>query len=435
MPKQDDKRKIKKNGDEQQFALRVPEDVGEKIHELMREQKVDMDLEFQSKREGVLRVGDTSFKAKLVDLPCIVESYKSVDKHTYYKIGDVGQMVLVLPPDLDYKDIPDEMESGLSNPTYNIQKHWRKRQANVTEEDIEDMKEEFLKLMEEDDPNNVELEVFSESEDESEDENEDYQTTDMDYSYSRKTGSPSTAASTPLTAASTPVSTAGEETEDEVEIGDEESAPSSLPETTMVFGQEHRSTDERMKPPPSRTPPTQQPPKPTKTSPQAESPQFQIPSTLEGSATSSVSQPLSQSSATTTPESTSPLSAASPNLPPESSPKPTMSPGLQPTQSPQLSESLEGEFPEPEEQKEEQEKPKTPKEQNPKYQELMSQKKTVEQEVNSLTNTVESKRTHLAKIPNPMLRAKFEKEVSKLSSSLEEKKQKLQDIIQSMEEF
>lgn len=36
-----------------------------------------------------------TFPARLVDLPCVVETQKTLDRSTFFKSGDVGQMLIV----------------------------------------------------------------------------------------------------------------------------------------------------------------------------------------------------------------------------------------------------------------------------------------------------------------------------------------------------
>lgn len=44
-------------------------------------------------RKGMVRMDDRYLYAKVVDLPSIVESLKTIDKKSFYKTADVCQMV------------------------------------------------------------------------------------------------------------------------------------------------------------------------------------------------------------------------------------------------------------------------------------------------------------------------------------------------------
>lgn len=43
-------------------------------------------------RHGIVRVDRVPLACKLVDLPCILESLKTVDKKTFYKTADICQV-------------------------------------------------------------------------------------------------------------------------------------------------------------------------------------------------------------------------------------------------------------------------------------------------------------------------------------------------------
>lgn len=53
-------------------------------------------------RHGIVRVDRVPLACKLVDLPCMIESLKTVDKKTFYKTADVCQVkctsaIMVIP--------------------------------------------------------------------------------------------------------------------------------------------------------------------------------------------------------------------------------------------------------------------------------------------------------------------------------------------------
>ncbi|XP_007110953.1 transcription initiation factor TFIID subunit 7-like [Physeter macrocephalus] len=50
-------------------------------------------------RHAVVGVEGVSLSAKLVDLPCVIESLKTVDKKTYYKTADISQMLVCTADD------------------------------------------------------------------------------------------------------------------------------------------------------------------------------------------------------------------------------------------------------------------------------------------------------------------------------------------------
>lgn len=63
---------------------------------------------------------------QLVDLPCIVESYKTLDGKTLYKTGDISQM-LVCATDIDLLDLPNTDGESLDEMTASKRKELSKK--------------------------------------------------------------------------------------------------------------------------------------------------------------------------------------------------------------------------------------------------------------------------------------------------------------------
>ncbi|PWZ30348.1 Transcription initiation factor TFIID subunit 7 [Zea mays] len=89
---------------EEQFILRVPPSVAERIERLMNESaasssnphEASLDLSFsEDGRNDTFMIGNESFPASLLDLPAVVESYKTYDDSVLIKTADVGQAELV----------------------------------------------------------------------------------------------------------------------------------------------------------------------------------------------------------------------------------------------------------------------------------------------------------------------------------------------------
>ena len=49
-------------------------------------------------RRAVFHVGHSLYSAKLVDLPCIVESQKTVDNKQMFKVADICQVAMAFRP-------------------------------------------------------------------------------------------------------------------------------------------------------------------------------------------------------------------------------------------------------------------------------------------------------------------------------------------------
>lgn len=52
-------------------------------------------MPFLDSRRAVFHIGNTSYNAKLVDLPAIIESQKTLDNRQLFKVADICQMLLV----------------------------------------------------------------------------------------------------------------------------------------------------------------------------------------------------------------------------------------------------------------------------------------------------------------------------------------------------
>jgi transcription initiation factor TFIID subunit 7 len=85
---------------ETQFILRVPEDPAMVLKDAIKsgatnlKERLSISLE-NDLRKGMVRIDDRYLYAKVVDLPCIVESLKTIDKKSFYKTADVCQMVSI----------------------------------------------------------------------------------------------------------------------------------------------------------------------------------------------------------------------------------------------------------------------------------------------------------------------------------------------------
>ncbi|CAF3819706.1 unnamed protein product [Rotaria sp. Silwood1] len=100
---------------EQQFVLRMPSgEYATRLRELIDSgdekirERLFIDLN-PERRRGRVKFDDTVFKATLYDLPCIIETYKTFDRKTLYKIADIAQiLVCQLPGDLSSSDDDDD---------------------------------------------------------------------------------------------------------------------------------------------------------------------------------------------------------------------------------------------------------------------------------------------------------------------------------------
>ncbi|KAF2360473.1 TAFII55 protein conserved region, partial [Trinorchestia longiramus] len=92
---------------ENHFILRVPQPQAEMLRELLRSNQssnikdqlsiqLDHSADSNDMRNGVITVDTMMYKARLVDLPTVVESWKTIDNKNFYKTADICQ-ILELP--------------------------------------------------------------------------------------------------------------------------------------------------------------------------------------------------------------------------------------------------------------------------------------------------------------------------------------------------
>uniref|UniRef100_A0A803MN94 TAFII55 protein conserved region domain-containing protein n=1 Tax=Chenopodium quinoa TaxID=63459 RepID=A0A803MN94_CHEQI len=128
---------------EEQFILRVPPSIAERIEQLLNEdpsssEDKSLDLSFtEDGRSGTFMIGDERFPASLLDLPCVTESYKTYDDSVLIKTADIGQMILVRegndnPPDTV------EYRHGLTPPMRDARRRRFRREPDLNDEDADE---------------------------------------------------------------------------------------------------------------------------------------------------------------------------------------------------------------------------------------------------------------------------------------------------------
>ncbi|KAI8998653.1 TAFII55 protein conserved region-domain-containing protein [Trametes punicea] len=145
---------------EEQFILRMPpgEDC-ERLRKMVqaRELTDDVWFKFKDSRRAVFHIGNNMYSSKLVDLPCIIESQKTLDNKQMFKVADICQMLVV------ENKIPNE-EAVANHKGFNIDefiwphgitpplKHVRKRRfrKRVNRRTIETVEQEVERLLEAD---------------------------------------------------------------------------------------------------------------------------------------------------------------------------------------------------------------------------------------------------------------------------------------------
>lgn len=124
---------------EEQFILRVPPSVSERIDRLLSEDastsdEIPLDLFFsEDGRNGTFMIGNDEFPASLLDLPAVVESFKTYDDCALVKTADIGQMIMVREPG-DPAPNTVEYRHGLTPPMKDARKRRFRREPDLNPE-------------------------------------------------------------------------------------------------------------------------------------------------------------------------------------------------------------------------------------------------------------------------------------------------------------
>ncbi|KAG5098412.1 hypothetical protein JHK82_048266 [Glycine max] len=127
---------------EEQFILRVPPNMAERIESLLYENNASssedksLDLSFsEDGRSGTFMIGNEHFPASLLDLPCVVESYnKTYDDNSLTKTADIGQMIMVRESGDAAPDVI-EYRHGLTPPMRDARKRRFRREPDLNQEE------------------------------------------------------------------------------------------------------------------------------------------------------------------------------------------------------------------------------------------------------------------------------------------------------------
>eukprot|EP00771_Trimastix_marina_P002072 gnl/Trimastix_PCT/3182.p1 GENE.gnl/Trimastix_PCT/3182~~gnl/Trimastix_PCT/3182.p1 ORF type:complete len:386 (+),score=96.79 gnl/Trimastix_PCT/3182:119-1276(+) len=115
---------------EDYFLLRLPLPLAQRVREIIDQSqdsrhRPQVQCAFNDDcRHATISVGEETVGATLVDMPCILETQKTLDGKTYFKCGDVGQMLVVHPDGTDPTSFA--RNSGVTPPTHKIVKRkWK----------------------------------------------------------------------------------------------------------------------------------------------------------------------------------------------------------------------------------------------------------------------------------------------------------------------
>ncbi|XP_058181544.1 transcription initiation factor TFIID subunit 7-like [Rhododendron vialii] len=138
---------------EEQFILRVPPSVAERIDRLLSENASSssddksLDLSFsEDGRSGTFMIGNERFPTSLLDLPSIVESYKTYDDSVLIKTADIGQVIMVREEGDAAPDVV-EYKHGLTPPMRDARRRRFRREPDLHPELVQRVEKDLVNIM------------------------------------------------------------------------------------------------------------------------------------------------------------------------------------------------------------------------------------------------------------------------------------------------
>ncbi|KZV16594.1 transcription initiation factor TFIID subunit 7 [Dorcoceras hygrometricum] len=141
---------------EEQFILRVPPSVAERIERLLNDpasssEDKSMDLSFsEDGRSGTFIIGNDHFSTSLLDLPTVVESYKTYDDNVLIKTADIGQTaVQIIMVREDSENVPESVEyrHGLTPPMRDARRRRFRREPDLNPEVVRRVEKDLQNIM------------------------------------------------------------------------------------------------------------------------------------------------------------------------------------------------------------------------------------------------------------------------------------------------
>ncbi|KAL5499685.1 hypothetical protein EMCRGX_G011142 [Ephydatia muelleri] len=150
------------------FILRLPVDHAQRVREAITSDSLGerVQLEFYDDlRHAHVKFDEEILNGKLVDLPCIIESHKTLDRKTLYKAGDISQMLVcttepIEEPVENIEELPLARRKellkryvwnhGISIPLKNVRKRRFRKTANKKFIDSPETEKEVHRLLRED---------------------------------------------------------------------------------------------------------------------------------------------------------------------------------------------------------------------------------------------------------------------------------------------
>ncbi|CAM6124534.1 unnamed protein product [Calypogeia fissa] len=155
---------------EEHFILRVPPSVAERLNRVLNEDPASpsdnlIDFSFlEDGRTGNFVIGSDTLPAALLDLPCVVESYKTYDDNVLIKTADVGQIIMVREP---HEPAPEghEFKHGLTPPMRDARRRRFRREPDLNPDLVQQVENDLTSIMAGGTARDVDVEVVEQEED------------------------------------------------------------------------------------------------------------------------------------------------------------------------------------------------------------------------------------------------------------------------------
>lgn len=122
---------------EDQFIIRVPETIQERINNDIKNNLLSkISIKMINQKEGILSYENKTYSGYLADLPCLIESHKTLDNRQFIKIGDISK-IFIFSETENQKEREEASLSGLTPPMKYVKiRRFRKRltKAPIVEE-------------------------------------------------------------------------------------------------------------------------------------------------------------------------------------------------------------------------------------------------------------------------------------------------------------
>ncbi|CAO1632697.1 unnamed protein product [Parajaminaea phylloscopi] len=112
---------------EEQLILRLPEgEVASRLKERVKRREIGAEggeevvMKFKDSRRAMFKVGKDMFSARLVDLPTLIESHKTLDNRRLFKVADISQMLLATHLIRDESEVTRQQQSHSEAPTPSV---------------------------------------------------------------------------------------------------------------------------------------------------------------------------------------------------------------------------------------------------------------------------------------------------------------------------